>query len=367
MSATNSSGSGFDFVFIDGGNTMTRGRTNIAFVGCAHIHTPGFIQMVSRYSDIAVTRVWDPDRRRSDYRAQQLNAKVSDSVEAILADDSITAVVICSETNRHEQLVIQAAKAGKHMFVEKPLGMTSHDAYAMAQAVEDAGVMFQTGYFQRYERPNRFIKDLINKGALGTITKVRGSNAHHGALANWFGARPDAVHDDWRWMADPTIAGVGAFGDLGAHALDILLWWLGDVSLATAQVDVVTNTYDGTDESGEGLLRFKNGAVGTLCAGWVDVANPVRYMVSGTHGHAALIHDKLYVTSQKDARFDGSAPVRDCEMPVPAPHAFELFLDTLIGRDLALPLVSAREAAYRSSVMEALYEGAKNNTWVMPK
>ena len=341
--------------------------TQIAFVGCAHIHTPGFINMISRRSDVAVTAVWDPDTRRSTFRADQLKAKVSPSAEAIFADDSIKSVVICSETNRHDQLVAMATKARKHLFVEKPLGMGGRDGYAMAQAIEDAGVQFQTGYFQRSDPKNRFIKELIAKGSLGKISKVYASNAHSGALGNLFGSKPDAPHDDWRWMADPAVAGVGAFGDLGTHALDILLWWLGDVSAATAQIDSVTNTYPGCDESGQGLMRFKTGATAVLNAGWVDHADPVTYIVSGTEGRAAVINGQLHVVSRKDSRFTNDTIVRANEMPPAAPHAFELFLDALVGRDLAVPLVGAREAAYRSSVMEAMYEGAKANTWVVPK
>jgi predicted dehydrogenase len=311
--------------------------------------------------------VWDPDRRRSDRRGADLGATVVDQPEAIVGDDQIKGVIICSETNRHEQLVHLASRAKKHMFVEKPLGMGSKDGYSMAHAIQDAGVLFQTGYFQRSDPKNRFLKQMIEKGAFGQITRVRGSNCHTGALGNWFKAKPDAFHEDWRWMADPAVAGVGAFGDLGTHSLDILLWWMGEVKAATAQVDPVTNTYDGCDEMGEGLMRFKTGAIGTLGAGWVDHMSPMTYLVSGTEGAAAVINGQLHLTSKKDARFDGSQPVRTNEMPAGAPHAFELFLDALVGKDLPVPRVGAREAAYRSAVMEAMYEGAKANAWVAPK
>lgn len=341
--------------------------TQLALIGCAHIHTPGFINMLSKRSDAKVKLVWDPDKRRSEKRAADLGAKVIDTPDAAWSDGDIAGVIICSETNRHEALVASAAKAKKHMFVEKPMGMGAKDGYAMAHVIQDAGVLFQTGYFQRSDPKNRFVKDVIQKGNLGRITRVRGSNAHPGALGNWFKSKPDNFAEDWRWMADPKIAGVGGFGDLGTHALDILLWWMGDVKLATAQIDVVTNTYDGCDESGEGLMRFANGAIGTLAAGWVDPADPVKYLVSGTEGHAAVINGQLHLTSKKDTRFDGSTAVRTNEMPAQAPHAFELFIDALLGKELPVPLVGAREAAYRSAVMEAMYEGARSNTWVAPK
>jgi len=339
--------------------------TDIAFLGCAHIHTPGFVRMLSSRQDIKVKTCWDPDVNRATPYAQQTGATVAGSAEALLGDDSIKGVVICSETNRHEELVRLTTAAKKHVFVEKPLGMAAKDAYAMAAEIEKAGVLFQTGYFQRSDPSRRFIKSLLENGSLGRITKVWASNAHSGAIGNWFKKRPDAIHEDWNWMTQPSISGVGAFGDLGTHALDILLWWLGDVEKATAQIDNVTNTY-GCDESGQGLMRFTNGATAALSAGWVDQVDPVQYLVSGTEGHAAIIKGQLFVTSKKQPTFDGTAAVRTAELPEKAGHAFELFLDAISGKTPAVPLVTAREAAYRSAVMEAMYAGAKNDTWVKP-
>lgn len=340
--------------------------TTIAFIGVGHIHTPGFINMLKKRTDTKVKYVFDQEKVRADQRASELGAKSVSDASVVWSDPEVSAVVICSETTRHQKDVEAAAGAKKHMFVEKPLGMGSADGYAMADAIEKAGVIFQTGYFMRGFSQNLFLKDLISKGAFGTITRVRGSNCHSGALGGWFDTKPNDPAGTWRWMADPKISGVGGFGDLGTHALDILIWLMGDVSLATAQIDNGTARYEGCDELGEGLMRFKNGAIGTLAAGWDDVANPVTLLVSGTEGHAAIINGQLHLTSKKLPQFDGSQPVRNSEMPAQLPHAFELYCDAINGNK-SVPLVTAREAAYRSAVMEAMYEGAKNGTWVKPK
>jgi len=243
------------------------------------------------------------------------------------------------------------------LFVEKPLGMGSRDAYAMAESIRTAGVQFQTGYFSRGRPELQFIRRHLAAGSFGSVTRVRGSNCHAGSLAGWFDT-------EWRWMADPKQAGCGAFGDLGTHSLDILIWLLGNVSEATAMLDVGMNRYDGCDETGEGLMRFDNGAVGTLAAAWTDVANPVQYLVSGTEGHAAVIDGKLFFQSKRVDGADGKEPWTD--LPEPWPHAFELFLDA-VGGKRDVPLVTAYEAAYRSAVMEAMYEGARTGQWVKPK
>jgi len=331
--------------------------TQVALVGCAHIHTPGFVKRLHARDDVTVKTVWDHQRERADKRAAELNASVVSDVDAIWQDDALDGVVICSETDRHETLVLAAAQADKHLFVEKPLGLGAEDAYRMADAIAQAGVLFQTGYFQRGLPVHLFIKEQIEQGAFGQITRVRLSNCHSGSLGDWF-------TPEWLWMTDLEQAGVGAFGDLGTHALDILLWWLpGTVERATAALDVAVDNYDGTDEYGEGLLVFDDGVIGSLAAGWVDVADPVKLLVSGTEGHAHVSNGQLYFKSQHVEGADGETPWT--ALPDGWPHAFELFLDA-IGGNRDVPLVDVHEAALRSDVMEALYKAADLRNWVEP-
>ncbi len=339
---------------------------NIALVGGGHIHTPNFVKKLSQRTDLKVTAVWDPLPVRAAARAQALGAPVVDDAARIWADKSIDAVVICSETNLHEQLVLDAAAAGKHLFVEKPLGMGAADSYRMADAIEKAGVLFQTGYFRRGDRPHRYLRQLVKDGFFGQITRVRHSNCHTGSLGGWFDDKPQNPADSWRWMADPKQAGCGAFGDLGTHVLDILMWIFGDVAQCTASIHVVTGRYGDCDESGEGLLQFTSGVVGTLAAGWVDVADPIGLTISGTEGHAAIVQQKLYITSKKLDGADGKTPYDADKLPPALPHAFDLFLDAVAGKP-GIELVAAREAAKRSAVMEALYDAAQRHTWVKPR
>ncbi len=333
---------------------------HLAFLGLGHIHTPGFIGSIKKRPDeLRVKSVWDPDSARAKGRAEELGATVVADFHQILADPAIDGVVVCSETDLHEQIVVPAAAAKKALFVEKPLGMTAKDAYAMATAVEQAGVIFTTGYFQRGDPKNLFLKQHVTQGSFGKITRIRGSNCHSGALGGWFDT-------EWRWMADPKRAGCGAFGDLGTHSLDIMLWLMGDIESATAMLDGGTKRYGDCDETGEGLFRFKNGAIGTLAAAWTDVANPVSFLISGTDGHAAIINGQLHFQSKHLPQFDGSAPVRNSELPKAQPAGLDLYLDAVTGKS-SPNLVGVREAAYRVAVMEALYEGSRTGRWVAPR
>lgn len=330
----------------------------IGWLGCAHIHTPGFVKRIKdRTAEVKVKAVWDHDGARAKANADGLGSVRVSEVSAILSDPGIDAVVVCSETDRHNELVLATAKARKHMFVEKPLGMGSGDAWRMAKAIEKAGVLFQTGYFNRGIPFHRFLRDEIKAGHFGKITRARHSNCHKGSLAGWF-------DKEWRWMADPAIAGCGAYGDLGTHSLDILMWLFGDVTRVAAAIGVVTARYGDCDESGEGMIEFSNGVLATLAAGWVDVANPVRLLISGTEGHAVVVNNDLFYQSSHVEGADGKQPWT--KLPEALPHAFDLFLDAVGGKK-DVPLVSPSEAAARSAVMEALYAAARVRKWVAPK
>jgi len=314
----------------------------IALLGAAHIHTPGFMKRFAQRETIILSHVWDHDRTRRARWAREMKANAIATPAEALSDPDVAAVIVCSETVHHEALVVAAAEAGKAIFAEKPLGMAAGDARRMADAVERHRVVFQTGYFQRGLPAHQFIAARIADGSLGTITRARVSNCHAGASLGWFDT-------EWRWMADPAQAGVGAFGDMGAHALDLLMWWLGPVAAASSALGIAMDRY-GCDEYGEGLLRFRSGAVATLAAGWVDVANPVTALVSGTRGHITVSEGKVWL------KREGDDAAQEAALPAPQPAGFDLFLDWLEGKADTAGFVSARACAERNAAMDMLYQ-----------
>ena len=323
-----------------------------AFLGVAHIHTPGFINTINKRDDVKCKYVYDHQAARAQKRADELGAQVAD-VATILADPEVTSVVICSETRYHTDLVERAASANKNIFAEKPLATSEADATAIATAIERAGVVFQTGFFMRGWPANRFIKQEVEAGHLGTITRMSYTNCHQGALDGWFDS-------DWRWIADKDEAGGGGFADLGAHALDIVLWCLvptcGEVVKTAATLGNATGRYGDLskiDEWGVGLITFKNGAVGIIEAGWVDPKGSTPVEVHGTEGHIIVRDDKVFYFSKQVEGADGGEWT---DLPAKGDHAFSLFWDKLEGQNV--PLVSVEEAARESRVMTALYQSA---------
>ncbi|WP_170065474.1 Gfo/Idh/MocA family protein [Abditibacterium utsteinense] len=321
-----------------------------AFLGVAHIHTPGFIKTINNRADVGCKYVYDHDDARAQKRAAELNSSVA-SVDMILGDTEVTSVVICSETRHHLDLVVRAARAGKNIFVEKPLAITGEEAEQIAAEVEKAGVTFQTGFFMRSAPSNIFIKQEIEAGNLGTITRMRYTNCHQGALAGWFDA-------EWAWIADKNEAGGGGFADLGAHALDIVLWALtptcGKAVKFAATLGNATNRYPNIDEWGAGLVTFESGAVAVVEAGWVDPNYSAPVEVHGTQGQI-LVHDgKVFYFSENVEGADGKEWT---DLPAKLPHAFEMFWDELEGKGASL--VSVQGASDESRVMHQLYLSAE--------
>lgn len=337
------------------------GKITLAFVGCAHIHTPGFVNLLKSRSDVVVKYVWDHQAVRAQKRAEALGAKVVTDLNEVWKDPAVQAVVICSETNRHPALVKAAAAARKHMFIEKPLGITAAESLGMAKAIEGAGLLFTTGYFMRTDPKHLFLKEQVVRGAFGKITRASAWNCHSGSLGGWFDEKPNDPAESWRWMADVDQAGVGGFGDLGTHSLDILMWLFGGVESVSADVRVVTGRYGPkTDEAGQALMKFKNGIMGGLTAGWLDVANPVTLMISGTEGFASIVNDQLFFKSNKVEGAKGDKPWTT--FPTPPRLPLHQFVDAVSGQ-AGQPLVTPTEAAARVAVMEAMYRSARSGKW----
>jgi predicted dehydrogenase len=329
----------------------------LALVGGAHIHAPGYLEHIKTIPGLRLKSVWDPNENRAAQRAEICGAKVVKKLDEIWDDRDIAGVIICSETFRHRELVSAAAAAKKPMFVEKPLGMASAEARAMADAIEKSGAWFTTGYYQRAIAAHMFLKEQIAKGSFGRITRARCSNCHDGALAGIFDG-------EFRWMADPKQSGGGGFGDLGTHVLDLLMWFFGDLESVTAEIKSVTGKYGpDCDETGEAMLRFKNGVTANFVAGWTDVANPVTLEINGTEGHAIIYRGQLFFKGSKVAGADGMKSWK--KMPESLPSPLDQFLDAVTGKP-GPGAITPREAATRVAAMETLYRAAREHAWLAP-
>lgn len=326
----------------------------LAFLGVAHMHTPLFMQILKTREDVKVAHVWDHDRARAEKWAAECGAKVAKGPAEVLGDPQVAGVVILSETSKHAELAAAAALAKKHLFIEKPIGATAKEAADIADAVEKAGILFTSGYHLRSIPKFIFIKENVVKGHLGKIVRVECSFCNDCVLQGVFDS-------DWKWTVDPKWGALGGFADTGTHALDMLMWLMGDVEAVTADLRSPTSRYPGCDETGQGLLRFKNGVTGTISASWVEPENPFALLVSGTEGHAAIFNDRLYLRTKKVPGADGARPWG--KLPPGPDHPLLQFINAVSGQK-DVPLVTPREAAARVKVMEALYQAARERKWV---
>jgi len=332
-----------------------QGQTiSLALLGVAHMHTPLYLQILRTRQDVKVKWVWDHEPTRAAKVAEACGARVARLAAEAVADAEVAGVLILSETSLHAELASLAAKARKHVYIEKPIGASGKDAVEIADVVEKAGILFTTGYHLRTIPKHIFVKELIDKGAFGKIVRLECSFSNDCLLQGVF-------DKEFKWTVDPKWGALGGFADTGTHALDMLIWLMGGVEAVSADIRTVTNRYAGCDETGQALIRFRNGVTASLSAGWIEPENPVALLVSGTEGHAVIFNDRLYLRTKKVAGADGARPWG--KLP-PGPDHPVLQFVSAIGGSKDAPLVTAREAAARVKAMEALYEASRGRVWV---
>ena len=218
---------------------------------------------------IRIIRAVDVDPTSEAFAAKN-NLPLTNDFDAALSDAGVDAVILATPHSLHERQILAAAAVGKHVFCEKPLGLTAASADRSIAACEKAGVVLGIGHERRYEPAMVEIKRLIDSGALGTIMHVE-SNFSHDKLANM-------PADDWR--ASIVDAPAAAMTAMGIHQTDAYIHMLGEISEVHAQ----TARRVVRSESGDVVsvqMRFKSGATGYFSA---ILVTPLflRYQVFGS-------------------------------------------------------------------------------------
>ena len=193
----------------------------------------------------------EPDTVR-DFAAEHQIA-LATSLDEVLADKSIQAVVLATPHTRHREQVEALAAAGKHIYCEKPFALSKADAQAMLDAVERAGVLIGVGHHFRLMPSMRKLAELKAAGAFGTIMHVEGNYSH-----DWLANYPT---DSWRMQPEESRAG-GMTG-MGIHVLDCFR----DLNGPMKRISALSKSRAlklPTGDTTSALIEFENGATGTL-------------------------------------------------------------------------------------------------------
>ncbi len=197
----------------------------------------------------AVTR--DPARQRP--LAERFGLALTDSYAAVLADPAIDAVVLATPHSQHGDEIAAAARAGKHVFAEKPFTLTRADAERAVEACRAAGVTLHVGFNRRYAPAYVELARRIAAGAIGTPRHVEGNFSGPGSYQT----------EPGNWRSNQVESPGGGMTARGVHVLDSMVNLCGPVAGAFAFSERLQHTID-VDDTTVCSLRFAGGATGVL-------------------------------------------------------------------------------------------------------
>jgi predicted dehydrogenase len=157
-------------------------------------------------------------------------ARGSSDYRQVLADPEVEVVSICAPNLLHRELGVAAAEAGKHLWIEKPVGRGVQETAQVAAAARAAGVLTSIGFNYRHVPAVEHVRELVASGALGRITNVRG------VFFTGYAAEPKGALS-WRFKRE--LAGSGALGDLLSHVVDTMHYLVGPIVQVTALTSMV--------------------------------------------------------------------------------------------------------------------------------
>lgn len=279
----------------------TLGVAVVGFGWMGRVHTQAYARVAHHYPALPlrpelVTVVEDVPGRAEEAAARFGFASTTRDWREVAADPRVRAVSITAPNFLHREIGVAMAEAGKHIWIEKPVGLTAEDARAVADAAAKAGVQSAVGFNYRNAPAVETARDLIAAGEIGAVTHVRIR------LFSDYAAHPQSA---LTWRYERERGGSGVLGDLASHGADLARFLLGDIASLTADTAIfvperarpTAATAGHTLATGElgpvenedyvnCLLRFASGARGVLEACRVSVGeqNNYGFEVHGSKG-----------------------------------------------------------------------------------
>jgi predicted dehydrogenase len=307
----------------------------------------------------------------------------------LVARKDIDVIDIASPNDTHQEIAVAAAKAGKMVMCEKPLGRNAKEAQVMVDAVEKAGVPNTVWYNYRRVPAVTLIKQLLDEGKFGRIFHYRAK-----FLQDWTISQDLPQGGEGLWRLDVAVAGSGVTGDLLAHNIDTALWLNGPIAEVTAMTETfikqrkhtLTGKVEpvGIDDASAFLCRFDNGSLAMFEATRYARGHKALYTleINGEHASAFWdlhdLHRIQYFDHRDEGRVRGwrSVHITDGDHPymkhwwVPGLqigyehtfiHQFADFVEAAAqGKSIA---PSFRDGLATDHVTDAVLKSAKSTRW----
>lgn len=248
---------------------------NLGILGFAHGHVGVYVDQWLKMPDAPVRVVagWDHDRQRLSEACERFHLSSHGDPGDLLTHPNLDAVVIGAETSMHAELVEAAAAAGKAIILQKPLALTLEEGRRIVQAVHRHHVPFSLAWQMRVDPQNIEIKRLVKEGAIGRVYMVR---RRHGLSTHVWPGFEDTWHVDRRLNR-------GMWADDASHAIDFLLWLLGEPVTVTAQIDTLRSEKV-PDDHGIAIFRYADGAFAEVVSSFVCLAGENTTEIVGEDG-----------------------------------------------------------------------------------
>jgi UDP-N-acetyl-2-amino-2-deoxyglucuronate dehydrogenase len=331
-------------------------RTRIALIGLGMAVTPHARSLVDLADRVEVAHAFSPSAARRAAFGERVPFPLAESFDAVLADETVEAVVILTPPNTHLDLVRRAAQAGKHVLLEKPLEISLERAEAVVAACREAGVKLGMVLQHRFRPAGMQLRKILGKGELGRI--VSGSTV----IRLW---RPQSYYDE---PGRGTLArdGGGVLLTQGIHTLDLYLSLAGRPAEVFAYVTTTPLHRMETEDLVAAAVRFEAGPFGTIEATTAAAPGfPERIDIVGERGTAQLAGTALDIAWSDGRRTEigpDQTPGGTGADPMAFPHDYhrDLIADFLgaiqSGRE---PAVSGEEALKVHRLIAALIESGR--------
>jgi predicted dehydrogenase len=261
-------------------------KFGIALIGCGMI-SEFQTRAVNALPDARVVGFFDTIADMAKKRAAEFGGRAYATMEEMLADPQVQAVSICTPSGTHMEPAVQAARAGRHVMVEKPIEITPERVDAILSACRETGVTLGAIFPRRFQEPSRLLKDAIDRGRFGRI--VLGD-----VTIKWY--RTQEYYDKGGWRGTWKFDGGGALMNQGIHGIDLLQWLLGGIREVLAFTATLAHERIEVEDTAVAGVRFANGALGAIegtTGSWPG--SKIRLEIGGTKGNVVM-EDDSFVT-----------------------------------------------------------------------